>query len=73
MDWEHQFHMGAPARIPTSYSLQVKSASARRLHFWRGNDGKITLATVGVHGDDCIPRTEGSGHPGSFRTVSITP
>ncbi|MEH0110785.1 hypothetical protein V6N00_13825 [Tersicoccus sp. MR15.9] len=32
-------------------SLQVKTASARRLHFWRGYDGHITLATVGVHDD----------------------
>ncbi len=34
-------------RVP----LQVKTASARRLHFWRGTDGKVTFATVGVHDD----------------------
>ncbi|WP_147394426.1 hypothetical protein [Arthrobacter cheniae] len=32
-------------------SLQVNTASARRLHFWRGADGKVTFATVGVHDD----------------------
>ncbi|MHA7191089.1 hypothetical protein ACX80N_12445 [Arthrobacter sp. MDT2-16] len=32
-------------------SLQVNAASARRLHFWRGNGGKVTFATVGVHDD----------------------
>ena len=32
-------------------SLQVKTASARRLHFWRGEGGRITFANVGVHDD----------------------
>lgn len=32
-------------------ALQVKTASARRMHFWRGTDGKIVFATVGVHDD----------------------
>jgi hypothetical protein len=30
-------------------SLQTRTASARRLHFWRGNNGRITFATVGLH------------------------
>ncbi|MCQ1945510.1 MULTISPECIES: hypothetical protein [unclassified Arthrobacter] len=32
-------------------ALQVATASARRLHFWRGTDGKVMFATVGVHDD----------------------
>lgn len=32
-------------------ALQINTASARRMHFWRGADGKIALATVGVHDD----------------------
>lgn len=32
-------------------ALQIKTASARRMHFWRGNDGMIRFATVGVHDD----------------------
>ncbi|MET4143949.1 hypothetical protein [Arthrobacter sp. UYCo732] len=32
-------------------ALQVKTASARRMHFWRGTDGKIVFATVGLHDD----------------------
>ncbi|WP_259678336.1 hypothetical protein [Arthrobacter oryzae] len=32
-------------------ALQVKTASARRMHFWRGTDGKVVFATVGVHDD----------------------
>jgi hypothetical protein len=35
-------------------ALQVKTASARRMHFWRGNDGKVVFATVGVHDDMSI-------------------
>lgn len=35
-------------------ALQVKTASARRMHFWRGYDGKIVFATVGVHDDMSI-------------------
>jgi hypothetical protein len=30
-------------------ALQVKTASARRMHFWRGPEGKIVFATVGLH------------------------
>ena len=32
-------------------ALQIRTASARRMHFWRGNDGKILFAAVGVHDD----------------------
>ncbi|ACL42299.1 hypothetical protein Achl_4348 (plasmid) [Pseudarthrobacter chlorophenolicus A6] len=32
-------------------ALQVKTASARRMHFWRGTDGRIVFATVGLHDD----------------------
>lgn len=32
-------------------ALQVKTASARRMHFWRDSDGMIRFATVGVHDD----------------------
>ena len=32
-------------------SLQVRTASARRMHFWRGTDGRVVFATVGVHDD----------------------
>lgn len=32
-------------------SLQVKTASARRLHFWRIPDGTVELAAVAVHDD----------------------
>lgn len=32
-------------------ALQVKTAAARRMHFWRGTDGMIRFATVGVHDD----------------------
>lgn len=32
-------------------SLQVKTPSARRLHFWRLPDGSIELSKVGVHDD----------------------
>lgn len=32
-------------------ALQINTACARRLHFWRATDGKITFATVGVHDD----------------------
>jgi hypothetical protein len=32
-------------------ALQVKTAAARRMHFWRGTDGKIRFATVGTHDD----------------------
>lgn len=39
--------MGTAWRV----ALQVKTASARRMHFWRGTDGKIVFATVGVHDD----------------------
>lgn len=35
-------------------ALQVKTASARRMHFWRGTDGKIVFATVGLHDDMSI-------------------
>ncbi|MHA7218616.1 hypothetical protein ACX80L_06950 [Arthrobacter sp. MDT1-48-3] len=35
-------------------ALQSGAAAARRLHFWRGTDGKILLATVGVHDDVSI-------------------
>jgi hypothetical protein len=35
-------------------ALQVKTASARRMHFWRGNDGKVVFATVAVHDDMSI-------------------
>ncbi|WP_422390185.1 hypothetical protein [Arthrobacter sp. N1] len=45
-NWEHPEH-GSAWRV----SLQVRSASARRLHFWRGTDDRITLARVGVHDD----------------------
>lgn len=32
-------------------SLQVKTASARRMHFWRGEAGYITFSDIGVHDD----------------------
>ncbi|WP_159619455.1 hypothetical protein [Arthrobacter zhaoguopingii] len=32
-------------------ALQIGAASARRLHFWRGIDGRVMFATVGVHDD----------------------
>jgi len=32
-------------------ALQIKTASARRMHFWRGTEGKIVFATVGLHDD----------------------
>lgn len=32
-------------------ALQVKTASARRMHFWRGSEGKVVFASVGVHDD----------------------
>ncbi|CAH0126103.1 hypothetical protein SRABI83_00081 [Arthrobacter sp. Bi83] len=32
-------------------ALQVKTASARRVQFWRGTDRKIVFATVGLHDD----------------------
>lgn len=32
-------------------ALQINTASARRMHFWRGADGRIVLATVGIHDD----------------------
>lgn len=32
-------------------SIQVKTPSARRLHFWRGYDGRVTLAQIGLHDD----------------------
>lgn len=32
-------------------SLQVKTPSARRLHFWRLPDGRVELSKVGVHDD----------------------
>jgi hypothetical protein len=35
-------------------ALQVKTASARRMHFWRGTDGRIVFATVGLHDDMAI-------------------
>lgn len=43
---EHPVH-GTAWRV----ALQIKTASARRMHFWRGNDGKVVFATVGVHDD----------------------
>ncbi|WP_165968748.1 hypothetical protein [Arthrobacter crusticola] len=43
---EHAEH-GTAWRV----ALQVGTAAARRLHFWRGTDGKITFATVGIHDD----------------------
>ena len=35
-------------------SLQVKSSSARRLHYWQRPDGRIELSKVGVHDDVSI-------------------
>lgn len=35
-------------------SLQVGTASARRLHFWRGAGGHVTFANVGVHDEISI-------------------
>jgi hypothetical protein len=35
-------------------ALQTKTASARRMHFWRGSDGRVVFATVGVHDDMSI-------------------
>lgn len=32
-------------------SLQIKTASARRMHFWRGEGGYITFSDIGVHDD----------------------
>ena len=32
-------------------SLQIGTASARRMHFWRGTDARIVFSTVGVHDD----------------------
>lgn len=32
-------------------AMQVKTASARRMHFWRGTDGRMVFATVGLHDD----------------------
>lgn len=32
-------------------SLQIKTPSARRLHFWQLNDGSIELASVRLHDD----------------------
>lgn len=32
-------------------SLQIKTASARRMHFWRGDGGYITFSDIGVHDD----------------------
>lgn len=32
-------------------SLQVKSHSARRLHYWQLTDGKVELSKIGVHDD----------------------
>lgn len=32
-------------------ALQIKTASARRMHFWRATDGMIRFASVGVHDD----------------------
>ncbi|HEX9088026.1 MAG TPA: hypothetical protein VF867_10915, partial [Arthrobacter sp.] len=32
-------------------ALQIKTASARRMHFWRDSDGMIRFATVGIHDD----------------------
>ncbi|MGW6174359.1 hypothetical protein ACWF5H_12770 [Arthrobacter sp. NPDC055138] len=32
-------------------ALQVDTAAARRLHFWRGAEGKVMFATVGIHDD----------------------
>jgi hypothetical protein len=32
-------------------SLQVKTPSARRLHYWQMRDGRIELSKIGVHDD----------------------
>ncbi|MCC3292587.1 hypothetical protein [Arthrobacter sp. zg-Y1110] len=45
--WVEDASLGTAWRV----SLQVKTASARRLHFWRGEGGKITFANIGVHDD----------------------
>lgn len=54
----HLMRAGNPSLVPPAgvgqctawrVSLQVGSASARRMHFWRGTGGRITLANVGVH------------------------
>lgn len=39
--------------LGTAYrvALQVRTASARRLHFWRGGEGKVVFASVGLHDD----------------------
>lgn len=48
--WVEDPELGTAWRV----ALQVKTASARRMHFWRGTDGKIVFATVGVHDDMSI-------------------
>jgi hypothetical protein len=40
-------------------ALQAKTASARRVHCWRGTDRKIVFATVGLHDDMDIYRVAG--------------
>jgi hypothetical protein len=45
--WVEDPELGTAWRV----ALQIKTASARRMHFWRGTDGKIVFATVGVHDD----------------------
>lgn len=48
--WVEDPELGTAWRV----ALQVKTASARRMHFWRGTDGKIVFATVGLHDDMSI-------------------
>lgn len=57
----HQLRTGragdAPTRVRSDgatawrVSLQRKTPSARRLHYWQLNDGRIELAKIGVHDD----------------------
>lgn len=48
--WVEDRALGTAWRV----SLQVRTASARRLHFWRGEAGQITLANVGVHDEALV-------------------
>lgn len=45
--WVEDPQLGTAWRV----ALQIKTASARRMHFWRGTDGRIVFATVGLHDD----------------------
>lgn len=60
----HRLRDGVPGNAPVlthpeygtgwRVNLQTGTASARRMHFWRGADGKIVFLSVGVHDDSAV-------------------